>query len=118
MKNILLIITITLAGFLSSASATTIRFEINSWNLGYGPYDTVYINIRANDNGGRATLYFHRDRLPEILVEFDSRNNLPKVHYSIEEFENVMDLLKDHKIKEFYFDDYGSVYAGAILVQE
>jgi len=110
-------IAILLTGFISSASSTTINFSIDSWNVGYGPYDTVYINLHeVNGQGGHATLYFHRNHLPENLVEYVERYELPKVHYSIEEFDNVYELLKTSKIKSFYFSNDSAGNAAAITV--
>jgi len=118
MKLVKVTLTLLIVGFISSVNATTINFTIDSWNVGYGPYDTVYINIHeVNGHGGHATLYFHRNRLPEILVEYVERYELPKVHYSIEEFDNVYELLKTSKIKSFYFSNDSAGSAAAITVQ-
>jgi hypothetical protein len=108
---------ILLTGFISSANATTINFSIDNWNVGYGPFDTVYINLNEVDGRGHATLLFHRDRLPEDLVDYVSRSNLPKVHYSIEEFSNVLELLNTSKIKSFHFSDDSGINHAALLVQ-
>ena len=113
----LVAITILLTVLISSATATTINFSINNWNVGYGPFDTVYINLQEVNGRGHATLLFYRDRLPENLVDYVSSSNLPKVYYSIEEFSNVLELLNTSKIKSFYFSDDSGTNHAAVLVQ-